>query len=200
MIAMLKDWGRMPYPWPLWLMPFLLICPAVFCIPSDVFIQYPWSKTYTDWVAQWIPMINRAAHLNSNPDKFRAFFAYSWSWLPLFPFFAYFEGKDKRIEFMRANVNSPKLFLSIALTLAGVAMFWYAPGDRMIDDSLLKPYNIRAGLYNNMLSWLWLSPVQTYGAAIALVGCVRLIHIGVNTIPHNTLPIVTPSSPSKYKE
>jgi len=73
----------MPIKWCL-ILALCLIAPLALVLPQDVFALHPWSKSYTDWLARFIPMINRVvAYGHPHPDLLRCFLAYVWTTVPL---------------------------------------------------------------------------------------------------------------------
>jgi hypothetical protein len=176
-IALLKRWGAMRYPWPLWLIPVLLISPAALLIPVDVFVQYPWVETYAHWLAKFIPMIDRAAHLHPHPQQFKAFFAYAWSWLPLCLFLAWFDGQQRAVKEIEARLQSPALFFALLLVLFAIGLLWYAPEGPLFGSNLMSLHDKRAGLYSSTFTWIWFGPFQTYVTAGISVGIFRYIRI-----------------------
>lgn len=156
--------------WPkyVWILPFLVISPMALLIPNDVFTQYPWASTYTDWLAQWIPMINRAAHLHPQPDKFRVFFAYAWSWLPLWLLLARCErGNQMRGTLAESlRVQPVASLLSIALFVWGIWLITYAPGEIFGGGagaaSPIVKTDMRFRMYYSDFSLFIFGPTQIY--------------------------------------
>lgn len=173
MMNTLHRWASQKYAWQLWLIPFLLISPAVFVIPVDVFTQYPWARGYTDFMASIVPMIDRTAHLHPHPDKFRVFYAYAWSWLPalcglnwwvmgLIPekMDAYWESQKNR---------QITMFFLHLMMIFGFYLIFFAPGDKVIDTALLARADRRYGLYKTDFALLWSAPFAIFYIASMLV-------------------------------
>jgi hypothetical protein len=188
MFEVLKRWGAMRYPWPLWLIPVLLISPAALLIPLNVFDQYPWVKAYADWLAQWIPMIDRAAHLHPHPQQFKAFFAYAWSWLPLCFVLAWFDGKDRQREKLCSQIKTPTLFFAMLLLCVAVAVLWLAPGNLLLEKRTISPHDQRAFLYRSAISWLWFGPFQIYATAFLSIGIGRYVSLLIGGYYSNSKP------------
>jgi hypothetical protein len=188
--------------WPkhIWIIPFLVISPAVFLIHNDVFMQYPWAKTYADWLAQWIPMIDRAAHLHPHPDKFRAFFAYAWSCIPICLFLARIDGREKSMRELKARGSTPLAFIVMLVMAALMALLVYAPGDSIFDSSLLTRRDSRFLLYSNDISLFLLGPLQVYAFCIFCVGFIRWIRVGIATVPHVSGPVIEHVEASEKRE
>lgn len=167
--------------WPkyIWLIPFVLISPAVFLIPNDVFVQYPWAKTYTEWLAQWIPMIDRASHLHPHPDKFRAFFAYAWSWLPVI-FVMTWKVGFSQIKPAVKKILSSQPFQLLFITVVSIWTLWvivYAPYQVFGGGDIRDLRDIRVRLYYSDWSLLWSGAGQVWGAVavIAITLCVLVL-------------------------
>lgn len=188
--ALLHHWGAMPRPWPLWLMAVLLISPAAFWIPADVFLQYPWTGSYAKWLAQFIPMIDRAAHLNPHPDHFRAFYAYAWSCFPVCLLLAYFDGREKMLSELVKKIHLPISFFAVLLPVLTGALLIIAPGDKVFDWSLITRNDARAFLYRSEFSLMWFGPLQSYVVAIIVMLSVRYLRIAIANLP----TIETPTS------
>jgi hypothetical protein len=169
MFEVLKRWGAMRYPWPLWLIPVLLISPAALLIPVNVFDQYPWVKTYAEWLAQWIPMIDRAAHLHPHPQQFKAFFAYAWSWLPLCLVLAWFDGIERRRKALSVTGKDAVSFSCLCIATWFSLMLIFAPKGFFFDVKPMLRSDGRAFLYATSLSWFLFASVQVYGVAICAV-------------------------------
>ena len=167
----------MRYPWPLWLIPVILISPAALLIPVDVFVQYPWVETYAHWLAKFIPMIDRAAHLHPHPQQFKAFFAYAWSWLPLCLFLAWFDQQQRGVRAIKEQLQSWALFFGLLMILFSICLLWYAPEGPLFGSNLMSRHDQRAGLYGSTFSLLWFGPLQTYTIAILLIFLFRCIRI-----------------------
>lgn len=168
--AMKKHWM---HTWPkhMWILFFVAISPAAFLIHHDVSTQYPWVRAYTDWLTQGIPMIGRAAHLHPHPEKFKAFFAYAWSWLPLALLWGLCKRQPilKTLERMKREVP-----VGIAvLTAMAALVVWViavAPGSSVFDLGVIPRGAARARLYDSDLSIALSGPFQLLGTAICLVG------------------------------
>jgi len=170
-----------------WVLPFLLISPAVFLIPVDVFTQYPWAKTYTDWLAQWVPMIDRAAHLYPHPDKFRAFFAYAWSWLPLLLVLVWLAGFERMNEHAKEALASQGFatLLVVPLFLWGLWLAICAPGQLFGGVGLIERGDIRVRLYYSDWALLWSGPMHVLAASsfiLALASVANAIRAEVYAI------------------
>lgn len=169
MLQILQNWAKSKYPWKIWAIPFVLISPAALLIPNNVFTQYPWASTLTDWVTAVVPMINRTAHLHPHPDKFRAFYAYAWAWLPLLLWLAKVQLSIKKEEFevfCVAHLRHLSWWLVMVVVLGGIAMLFYVPGDGGISLSLMTQADSRARFYSSDISLLWVAPVSVYYTAL----------------------------------
>jgi hypothetical protein len=172
LIQLLRRWASQKYAWQIWLIPFVLISPAIYIIPADVFTQYPWTREYTDFIASIVPMINRTAHLHPQPDKFRAFYAYAWSWLPLFALLNHIDFKTRReIGFKIPNPSPIKSLLVIALCFWGVYLFYFAPGDGGFTLKLMTFTDPRAKYFRSDYLILFSGPIVTYGFILLVTGC-----------------------------
>jgi hypothetical protein len=175
-IALLKRWGAMRYPWPLWLIPVILISPAALLIPVDVFVQYPWVETYAHWLAKFIPMIDRAAHLHPHPQQFKAFFAYAWSWLPLCLFLAWFE-HTKYIVRINQDIKEIAQFFVMVLFIFVIAMIWYVPDGLLFGADLINRFDSRVVLYHSRFSLLFTGAMQVYLTGFLLVSISTYIRL-----------------------
>lgn len=123
-------------PWPLWLIPAVLISPAAFIIPVDVFTQYPWVE------------------------------AYAWSWLPLCLIVAWFDYQKGGVKAIDAQIKSPQFFVGTLTGCYGLLLLWYAPANLLFSNGLMSRYNLRARLYQSAFAWVWPGPFQTYVTAL----------------------------------
>lgn len=152
--------------WPkyVWVLPFLVISPMAFLIPNDVFTQYPWARTYTDWLAQWIPMIDHAASLHPHPDKFRTVFAYAWSLLPVFVILLLKIG-GRLIESHMRDMLAIRLATTLSLIPLSVWMLWliiYAPAATLSLSGNISRQDLRAQLYTTDFGLLFSAPLQVW--------------------------------------
>jgi hypothetical protein len=178
MLQTLRKWAKPKYPWKIWAIPFLLISPAAFLIPNDVFTQYPWASTPTNWVAAVVPMIDRTAHLHPHPDKFRAFYAYVWCWLPWCFFLVGIELKEKakttggvKLHLMKQPVVG---FCGFMIFVWGMYLLYVSPGDGGFKLSLLTRSDPRAHFYSHDFYLVWIAPILIYVFAFMSIGTFQI--------------------------
>jgi len=171
-----KLWMRI-WPKHLWVLFFVVISPAAFLIPNDVFSQYPWTRTYAEWLAKGIPMIDRAAHLHPHPEKFKVFFAYAWSCMPVFLVVTWF-GDAPRMKAALLDLADRKPGLTVLLFLTLVFALWnviYVPGQMLgsLQDmsQLMNRQEARSRLYSSDTSLFLYGVIQTCGSTLVAVSC-----------------------------
>jgi hypothetical protein len=167
----------MRYPWPLWLIPVVLISPAAFLIPVDVFTRYPWVEAYAHGLAKVIPMIDRAAHLYPHPQQFKAFFAYAWSWLPLCLVLAWFE-QFKYKPRIEQGIREFPLVMVMMVFLFVIAIIWFAPEGPLFGTALMSHGDSRTALYSSRISLFLTAAPQIYVVAYLQTCVVAYVRIG----------------------
>ncbi len=171
-----KIWQRV---WPryIWVFFFVVISPAAFLVPNDVFAQYPWTRTYAEWLARGIPMIDRAAHLHPHPEKFKVFFAYAWSCMPVFLIATWFgDAPRMRAALLDLIERQPGVaFFGFVVLVFGVWNVVYAPGQMFGSlqeiSQLMNRHEARSRLYSSDMSLFLYGVVQTCGATLVAVSC-----------------------------
>jgi hypothetical protein len=178
MMQLLRRWASQKYAWKIWAIPFILISPAILIIPPDVFAQYPWARGFADFMAYIVPMIDRTSHLYPRPDQYRVFYAYAWAWLPLCIFLAHIEIKGRE-TFTPQNFDPLSIkFLLIMLCLTGAGvLFFYAPGDGGLTNSLMTRHDPRARFFSNSFTIAWSAPIIIYGAASIVIGWKKYLRL-----------------------
>lgn len=196
-MQLLRHWASEKYAWKIWLIPFILISPAIFIIPPDVFTQYPWARGCTDFVASLVPMINRTAHLHPQPDKFRAFYAWAWTWLPLCLFLAHAEIKGRE-TFTPQNFDLFSIKLSIGMVgaVGGAYLMIYAPGDGGLTHSLMTRHDPRARFFSNSIAIALSAPILIYLAASLLMGWKKYLFLIAKAIKDHSKSSKSNSSKS----
>lgn len=170
MINTLRRWASQKHPWQIWLIPFALISPAIFIIPADVFTQYPWARGYTNFIASIVPMIDRTAHLHPQPDKFRAFYAYAWTCMPLLLPLAILEmNAREKIGLGMSGPLSARMFFSMLFLVVCVYFLYVVPGNGGIGLDLLTVPDRRVGLYRNNIGIAWFSAFTIYCICVVLI-------------------------------
>jgi len=171
--------------WPkhLWVLFFVVISPAAFLIPNDVFSQYPWTRTYAEWLAKGIPMIDRAAHLHPHPEKFKAFFAYAWSWLPFGLAWALTQ-RQPLLEGLKGMQKEPSfglIFIAL-LTAFSIWVVVVAPGQSLFDLGPISRTETRARFYFSNFSLAWSAPFQVIGIACCMLTFGGILNMARNDI------------------
>ena len=169
--------------WMINAIPFVLISPVIFFIPNDVFTLYPWVQGYTDFVASLVPMIDRTAHLHPQPDKFRAFHAYAWSWFPIFIVLSllFFRLSVDRMNSYWASVwpRQVTLFLTVLVSMWCIFMIFVVPGDDGTTSTLISRVDPRARFYRNDFYLSATAPFFIFvtAAFVAFIAAYMLRHI-----------------------
>ena len=176
-MSAMQHWKRL-WPKHILVLFFVVISPAAFLIPNDVFSQYPWTRTYAEWLAKGIPMIDRAAHMHPHPEKFKVFFAYAWSLLPFALFWTISVRHPLQATLQKIRQESPFVFVLLGLVSVGTLwMLIFAPGPVIFDLDLLPRRNTRAHLYATDFTIAWSAPMHVLCASAAALAawCVASI-------------------------
>jgi hypothetical protein len=158
------------------LISYALISPVALLVPSTVFTDFPMTRGFTDFMAEWIPMINRVTkYRHSNTDVLRFICAYSWLVVPILlisswkviNFDAEFQLKDSTIPIAREMIG---------VTFFAIFFFfciWFWPNLNFFDKPFLgkinPQYDARQMFFKSGFSMAIYMPLIQFSVAVMLV-------------------------------
>lgn len=170
----------LPLPW-VFVIAYLLISPMALLIPSDVFARFPWTRTFTDTVAAWVPMIDRVvAYGHPHPDKLRCFLAYAWSCVPVLVWLIY--GTQNKYNKPQAWGPGPFEFWLRWLPATGLVLgllwgmaYWpnFPVGGKEMLDPIVRPHDERRQLFWSTTSLFLYIPlgICLYAGIVDVLRC-----------------------------
>lgn len=100
-------------------------------MPADILKAYPWAVTFTDFMAGWIPQIDRIASLGVQPEVNRFYYSVLWAMSPgLLVLFTLKVWEDLKKGYGASSMPMLKLLplaaLFCFLIFASQYLYWFA--------------------------------------------------------------------------